>query len=182
MVMNSEDWSLHPEADIKQLKHFLEDLKKINLEIEAVNFCLDKLIQTDMPLPTDRNLLLLVRRYQSYTLKDLIADKLFKENAIQIKEKAIQIKEEAELKLKMIQYEKTAGTSYEDSPFFRALCVAHLEVTAEGHKFLTIDNEVLYVRSCYERMYSVIMDDIAEGYKKFVVTGTPGIGKSQFTK
>ena len=81
-----------------------------------------------------------------------------------------------------MKYEKTAGTSYEDSPFFRALCVAHLEVTAEGHKFLTIGNEVLYVRPCFERMYSVIMDDIAEGYKKFVVTGTPGIGKSQFTK
>lgn len=89
MVMNSEDWD--PEADIKQLKHFLEDLKKINLEIEAVNFCLDKLIQTDMPLPTDRNLLLLVRRYQSYTLKELKTEKL-------VKEKAIQVTKEAELK------------------------------------------------------------------------------------
>ena len=170
MMLNSEDWSI--ETDIKQLK---EDLKKINLEIEAVNFCLDKLIQTDMPLPTDRNLLLLVRRYQRYTLEDLIAEKK------ELKAEKL-VKEEAEFKIKIMKHEKTAGTSYEDSPFFRALCVAHLEVTAEGHKFLTIDNEVLYVRPCYERMYGVIMDDIAEGYKKFVVTGTPGIGKSQFKK
>ena len=58
-------------------------------------------------------------------------------------------------------------------------------VEGMGYKFATEFNPRIFVRECYKEMYDLIMEmnnieDIDERRCRFLVTGTPGIGKSLF--
>ena len=53
----------------------------------------------------------------------------------------------------------------------RVLCVG-----GNQHSF----SHELYVRDCWVEMYEVMEDMLKSGCQRIVVTGTPGIGKSQF--
>ena len=51
-----------------------------------------------------------------------------------------------------------------------------LRVGGTQHSF----SHELYVRDCWVEMYEVMEDMLKAGYQRIAVTGTPGIGKSQF--
>ena len=58
-------------------------------------------------------------------------------------------------------------------------------VEGMGYKFVEEFNPRIFVRECYKEMYDLIMkmnniEDIDERRCRFLVTGTPGIGKSLF--
>lgn len=68
-------------------------------------------------------------------------------------------------------------------PFFAALEGATLEgrvlrLNSDDH--FELFSRELYVRDCWEKMYQVMLDRIGSGCKHIVVTGSPGVGKSQF--
>ena len=53
------------------------------------------------------------------------------------------------------------------------------------YKFASVSNPRIFVRDCYKEMYDIIMkmnkeEDLDKKRCKFLVTGTPGIGKSLF--
>jgi hypothetical protein len=58
-------------------------------------------------------------------------------------------------------------------------------VKGMGYKFVEEFNPRIFVRECYKEMYDLIMEmnkaeDIQKRRRRFLVTGTPGIGKSLF--
>ena len=58
-------------------------------------------------------------------------------------------------------------------------------VEGMGYKFATLSNPRIFVRECYKEMYDIIMrmnkeEDVKKRRRRFLVTGTPGIGKSLF--
>jgi hypothetical protein len=58
-------------------------------------------------------------------------------------------------------------------------------VEGMGYKFAEEFNPRIFVRECYKEMYDLIMkmnkaEDITKRRRRFLVTGTPGIGKSLF--
>ena len=58
-------------------------------------------------------------------------------------------------------------------------------VEGMGYKFAEEFNPRIFVRECYKEMYDIIMrmnkeEDVKKRRRRFLVTGTPGIGKSLF--
>ena len=59
-------------------------------------------------------------------------------------------------------------------------------VKGMGYEFTEEINSRIFIRQCYKEMYDIIMkmitnEDLKQRKRKFLITGTPGIGKSLFT-
>jgi len=58
-------------------------------------------------------------------------------------------------------------------------------VESMGYEFAQIMDSRIFIRECYKEMYDLIMkmntvEDVKQRRRKFLITGTPGIGKSLF--
>ena len=142
----------------EQIVALVEDIKKLEKKIDDV----EKQIQQTVHNLDD----------PSFPIKNLEVQKKLLTSLLD-KEKSLRDEKKSLL--------DNAGIAVEDG-----LYLALQETTLEG-RVLRIRSEThysgeieIYVRDCWIKMYQIMEDSLKRGCKHIVVTGTPGIGKSQF--
>ena len=149
-----------------------EDIKKVEVKIDDV----ERQIQQTLRNLDDPSFPIEKRDIQNKLLTSLLDEK----NILRNKEKSLLDKENILRNEKKSLLDKDVAVP---NSFFSALEGAKLHGRilrlSSDEKFELFSPEI-YVRDCWIKMYQIMEESLKKGCKHIVVTGSPGIGKSQF--